>query len=85
VLGIYRYNNGVAKLGMKRQYHNKQGEVRNSSLGRLTMEEVKAIVPTMKEMMTALSKIPAQPTATPPPTPAPAPAPAVADKSKFQF
>ena len=46
---IYSYNNGQKKMQINRENKNAQGEFRFAKLGRMTKEEVEAVVPLMQE------------------------------------
>lgn len=51
VVGVYSYNGGEPKIGLKRQYTNKKGEVRYSAIGRLTLDEAKLVVAALPQLM----------------------------------
>ena len=46
---IYSYNKGTKKLQLTRENKNSQGELRFAKLGRLTKEEIEALLPLIKE------------------------------------
>ena len=46
---IYSYNKGTKKLQLTRENKNSQGELRFAKLGRLTKEEIDALLPLIKE------------------------------------
>ena len=51
-VSIYSYNKGTKKLQLTRENKNSQGELRFAKLGRLTKEEVDALLPLIKEVRT---------------------------------
>ena len=53
-VSVYSYNNGPKKLQISRENLNAEGEVRFSKLGRLTKEEIEAILPFLKEAVSQL-------------------------------
>jgi hypothetical protein len=46
---IYSYNKGTKKLQLTRENKNSQGGYRFAKLGRLTKEEIEALLPLIKE------------------------------------
>jgi hypothetical protein len=46
---IFSYNKGTKKLQLTRENKNSQGELRFAKLGRLTKEEVTALLPLIQE------------------------------------
>jgi len=48
-VSIYSYNKGTKKLQITRENKNSKGEFRFAKLGRLTREEIEAILPLIKE------------------------------------
>ncbi len=50
-VSVYSYNNGPKKLQISRENLDAEGEVRFSKLGRLTKEEISAILPLLQEAM----------------------------------
>ncbi len=46
---IFSYNKGTKKLQLTRENKNNQGEFRFAKLGRLTKEEITAIIPLIQE------------------------------------
>jgi hypothetical protein len=48
-VSIYSYNKGAKKLQITRENRDPQGQFRFAKLGRMTKEEVEAIVPFIKE------------------------------------
>ncbi len=46
---IYSYNKGIKKLQLTRENKNSRGELRFAKLGRLTKEEIEALLPLIKE------------------------------------
>lgn len=49
VVSVYSYNKGVKKLQISRENKTQEGETRFSKLGRMTKEEVEAVLPLMQE------------------------------------
>lgn len=49
---IYSYNKGAKKLQLTRENKNSKGELRFAKLGRLTKEEIEALLPLIKEAYT---------------------------------
>ncbi|MFH1655040.1 MAG: hypothetical protein ABH954_00305 [Candidatus Omnitrophota bacterium] len=50
-VSVYSYNRGAKKLQISRENKNEQGEYRFAKMGRLTKEEVQAILPFMQEAL----------------------------------
>lgn len=50
------YNDGMAKLHIKRERINKEGEATFAKLGRLTLDEAKAIMPLVQKAMEFMEK-----------------------------
>jgi len=48
-VSVYSYNKGAKKLQITRENRGGQGELRFAKLGRLTKEEVDAILPLIQE------------------------------------
>lgn len=48
-VSIYSYNKGAKKLQITRETINKEGELRFAKLGRMTKEEIIAILPLIQE------------------------------------
>ncbi|MHC4267477.1 MAG: hypothetical protein ACYSWS_01295 [Planctomycetota bacterium] len=46
---IYSYNKGIKKLQLTRENKNSQGGLRFAKLGRLTKEEITALLPLIQE------------------------------------
>ncbi len=46
---IYSYNKGTKKLQLTRENKNNQGSLRFAKLGRLTKEEITALLPLIQE------------------------------------
>ncbi len=46
---IFSYNKGTKKLQLTRENKNSQGELRFAKLGRLTKEEITALLPLIQE------------------------------------
>jgi len=53
-VGVYSYNNGIKKLQISRENMSAEGEPRFSKLGRLTKDEVVAILPFIQEAIAQL-------------------------------
>ena len=51
---IFSYNKGIKKLQLTRENKNAKGELRFAKLGRLTKEEVDALLPLIKEVRTSM-------------------------------
>ncbi len=51
---IYSYNKGTKKLQLTRENKNSKGELRFAKLGRLTKEEIDALLPLIKEVCTRM-------------------------------
>jgi hypothetical protein len=50
-VSVYSYNRGTKKLQISRENKDEQGEFRFAKLGRLTKEEVEAILPFVQEAL----------------------------------
>ena len=50
-VSVYSYNNGQKKMQISRENRNTEGEYRFAKLGRLTKEEVEAVLPLMQEVI----------------------------------
>jgi hypothetical protein len=50
-VSIYSYNQGTKKLQLNRERKNKDGELKFAKLGRLTKEEMEAILPLIQEAL----------------------------------
>jgi hypothetical protein len=50
-VSIYSYNQGTKKLQINRERKNKDGELKFAKLGRLTKEEMEAILPLIQEAL----------------------------------
>ena len=50
-IGIFSYNNGEKKLQLSRENIDQTGEWRFAKLGRMTKEEVEAIIPLMQSAL----------------------------------
>lgn len=48
-VSVYSYNQGTPKLQIARENYNRDGELKFAKLGRMTKEEVEAILPHIKE------------------------------------
>ncbi len=53
-VNVYSYNNGPKKLQISRENRNAQGEFRFAKLGRLTREEVEALLPFINQAVSQL-------------------------------
>jgi hypothetical protein len=51
---VYSYNKGTKKLQFTRENKNSKGELRFAKLGRLTKEEIDALLPLIKEVRTRM-------------------------------
>ncbi|MFH1878359.1 MAG: hypothetical protein ABH883_06090 [Candidatus Omnitrophota bacterium] len=50
-VSVYSYNKGTKKLQLNRENVNAQGEYRFAKLGRMTKEEVEAVLPLIQEAL----------------------------------
>ena len=50
-VSIYSYNKGTKKLQITRENKDAQGQFRYAKLGRMTKEEVEAVLPLMSEVV----------------------------------
>jgi len=48
-VSVYSYNKGVKKLQISRENYDAEGNPRFAKLGRLTKDEIKAILPFLQE------------------------------------
>ena len=48
-VAVFSYNNGTAKLQISRENKNASGELQFAKLGRMTKDEVAAVLPLMKD------------------------------------
>ena len=53
-VSVYSYNNGPKKLQISRENKNADGELTFAKLGRMTKDEIKAILPHIQEAITHL-------------------------------
>jgi len=53
-VGVYAYNKGIKKLQIGRENSNPEGELRFAKLGRMTKDEVAAILPLIQEALTQM-------------------------------
>lgn len=53
-VSVYSYNNGVKKLQISRENMSGEGELRFAKLGRMTKDEVVAILPFIQEAIAQL-------------------------------
>ena len=51
---IFSYNQGIKKLQLTRENKNAKGELRFAKLGRLTKEEIDALVPLINEVRASM-------------------------------
>jgi len=54
-VSVYSYNKGPKKLQITRENKNNQGEFRFTKLGRLSKEEIEAILPLIQEALPQLA------------------------------
>jgi len=54
VVSVFSYNQGQKKLQISRENQNAEGEYRFSKLGRMTKEEVEAILPLIQEVLPSM-------------------------------
>ena len=54
VVGVYSYNKGVKKLQISRELLAEEGRSSFAKLGRLTKEELEAILPLLREALDAM-------------------------------
>ena len=50
-VSVWSYNKGTSKLQITRENKNSQGDLRYTKLGRMTKDEVEAILPLIQEAM----------------------------------
>lgn len=50
VVSVFSYNKGTKKLQIHRENRNADGELRFSKLGRMTRDEVEAVLPMIQEL-----------------------------------
>jgi len=50
-VSIFSYNHGTKKLQIARENKNTSGELRFAKLGRMTKEEIEAVLPLIKEAL----------------------------------
>jgi len=55
VVGVHSYNGGQKKLQMTRENKTAAGEYRFTKLGRMTREELEAILPFLQELVNELN------------------------------
>ncbi len=53
-VSIFSYNQGIKKLQLPRENKNAKGELRFAKLGRLTKEEIDALVPLINEVRASM-------------------------------
>jgi len=51
VVSVYAYNKGQKKLQITRENKTREGEYRFTKLGRMTKEEVQAVLPLIQEVL----------------------------------
>jgi hypothetical protein len=51
-VGVYAYNKGTKKLQISRESKGNSGEFRFAKLGRMTKEELQALLPLLQEAVT---------------------------------
>lgn len=54
-VGVYSYNNGPKKVQISRELVNADGQPSFAKLGRLTKEELEAVLPLLQEAINALA------------------------------
>lgn len=54
VVSVFSYNQGQKKLQISRENLNAEGEYRFAKLGRMTKEEIEAILPLIQEVIPAM-------------------------------
>lgn len=54
IVSVYSYNNGPKKLQLARSVKNEQGDYSFAKLGRLTKEELQAVLPLLQEALKAM-------------------------------
>ncbi len=54
IISVYSYNNGPRKLQLSRSVKDEKGSFSFAKLGRLTKEELQAILPLMQEALAAM-------------------------------
>ncbi len=53
-VGIYSYNNGPKKVQISRETRGGEGELKFAKMGRLTKEELQALMPFLQEALKTL-------------------------------
>ncbi|MCG3175840.1 MAG: hypothetical protein MOGMAGMI_00776 [Candidatus Omnitrophica bacterium] len=53
-ISVYSYNNGPKKVQLSRESANAEGEPRFAKLGRLTKDELQAVLPLLQEALNQL-------------------------------
>ena len=53
-VSVYSYNNGPKKLQISRENRDGEGELRFAKLGRMTKDEIQAILPAIQEAVTKM-------------------------------
>jgi len=53
-VSVYSYNKGQKKLQITRENRNREGELRFAKLGRMTKEEVEAVLPLMQDAIKSM-------------------------------
>ena len=54
-VSVYSYNNGPQKLQISRETKDDEGNLRFAKLGRLTKEEIQAVLPLIQEVQKHLA------------------------------
>ena len=54
-VSVFSYNKGAKKLQISRENRNAEGELRFAKMGRLTKEEVEAILPFIQEAVKSMA------------------------------
>ncbi len=53
-VSVYSYNKGAKKIQISRENQGAEGDFRFAKLGRLTKDEAEAVLPLMKEALSAM-------------------------------
>ncbi len=54
VVSVFAYNQGQKKLQISRENLNAEGEYRFAKLGRMSKEEVEAVLPLIQQVLTSM-------------------------------
>ncbi len=55
VVGVHSYNKGMKKLQISRENKDSEGEFKFAKLGRMTKEEIEALLPLIQEAVNHLT------------------------------